>query len=370
MTCGATAGFSAKLDLRQIFFRQVEILGSTMGSKGHLLEALPMIARRAPARRRSTAWCRSGRRARRTRRSRTARSSARSCSRSIDAPRGAPQTSSGFPHTLPNRKRQRPGPARDHALAGARGPVACASGSDGAPRPSTAPSFARKKRVRLAERAARVRRAVTSPKASARTRGERGRPPSGRPPGLRGLHPRRGQAPGPQSAGRPPSGRGRRRSRGSTGSTSPRPASRARSICCCTSSSSTSSTSSTSPSRFVTERFLHVPRRDAHADHRRRQRVPGDGGDARAHQVEDAAAHGAEGQDDGLPGEEEEDPRAELVRRLLEYQKYKAAAAELAERGTLGKDVFGRGAPSRCRRGRRRSPSSASSRCSTRSRRS
>jgi segregation and condensation protein A len=51
-----------------------------------------------------------------------------------------------------------------------------------------------------------------------------------------------------------------------------------------------------------------------------------------------------EGQDDGLPGEEEEDPRAELVRRLLEYQKYKAAAAELGERGALGKDVFGRGA--------------------------
>jgi segregation and condensation protein A len=47
--------------------------------------------------------------------------------------------------------------------------------------------------------------------------------------------------------------------------------------------------------------------------------------------------------DDGLPGEEEEDPRAELVRRLLEYQKYKAAAADLAERGTLGRDVFGRG---------------------------
>ena len=48
-------------------------------------------------------------------------------------------------------------------------------------------------------------------------------------------------------------------------------------------------------------------------------------------------------EDDGLPGEEEEDPRAELVRRLLEYQKYKAAAAALAERGTLGKDIFGRG---------------------------
>lgn len=51
----------------------------------------------------------------------------------------------------------------------------------------------------------------------------------------------------------------------------------------------------------------------------------------------------AGGDDEGMPGEEEEDPRAELVRRLLEYQKYKAAAADLAERGTLGKDVFARG---------------------------
>lgn len=43
VTCGATAGFKATLDLRQIFFRQVELLGSTMGSKGDLLEVLPMI---------------------------------------------------------------------------------------------------------------------------------------------------------------------------------------------------------------------------------------------------------------------------------------------------------------------------------------
>jgi NADPH:quinone reductase-like Zn-dependent oxidoreductase len=43
VTCGATAGFAAKLDMRQIFFRQVELLGSTMGSKGDLLDALPMI---------------------------------------------------------------------------------------------------------------------------------------------------------------------------------------------------------------------------------------------------------------------------------------------------------------------------------------
>jgi segregation and condensation protein A len=48
-------------------------------------------------------------------------------------------------------------------------------------------------------------------------------------------------------------------------------------------------------------------------------------------------------EDDGLPGDEDEDPRAELVRRLLEYQKYKAAGAELFERGTLGRDVFARG---------------------------
>ncbi len=44
VTCGATADFSAKLDLRQIFFRQVSILGSTMGSKGLLVKALPLIA--------------------------------------------------------------------------------------------------------------------------------------------------------------------------------------------------------------------------------------------------------------------------------------------------------------------------------------
>jgi segregation and condensation protein A len=46
------------------------------------------------------------------------------------------------------------------------------------------------------------------------------------------------------------------------------------------------------------------------------------------------------GQEDDSVLAEEEDPRAELVRRLLEYQKYKAAAADLAERGTLGRDVF------------------------------
>ena len=38
--------------------------------------------------------------------------------------------------------------------------------------------------------------------------------------------------------------------------------------------------------------------------------------------------------------EEGEDPRAELVRRLLEYQKYKQAGAELERRPMLDRDVF------------------------------
>jgi segregation and condensation protein A len=37
------------------------------------------------------------------------------------------------------------------------------------------------------------------------------------------------------------------------------------------------------------------------------------------------------------------DPRAELIRRLLEYQKYRAAAEQLGARPIAGRDVFGRG---------------------------
>jgi len=43
--------------------------------------------------------------------------------------------------------------------------------------------------------------------------------------------------------------------------------------------------------------------------------------------------------------EAELDPRAELVRRLLEYQKYKHAAEQLSEKPVLGRDVFLRGVP-------------------------
>ncbi len=41
--------------------------------------------------------------------------------------------------------------------------------------------------------------------------------------------------------------------------------------------------------------------------------------------------------------EEEQDPRAELIRRLLEYQKYKKVAEDLGARGVAGRDVFTRG---------------------------
>jgi segregation and condensation protein A len=46
--------------------------------------------------------------------------------------------------------------------------------------------------------------------------------------------------------------------------------------------------------------------------------------------------------DDADPAEEQGDPRAELVRRLLEYQKYRAAAEELGRHDILDRDVFTR----------------------------
>lgn len=44
VTCGATAGFTPAIDLRHVFFRQIEILGSTMGSKADLLAVLGHVA--------------------------------------------------------------------------------------------------------------------------------------------------------------------------------------------------------------------------------------------------------------------------------------------------------------------------------------
>lgn len=48
-------------------------------------------------------------------------------------------------------------------------------------------------------------------------------------------------------------------------------------------------------------------------------------------------------QDDSEIAEDEIDPREALIKRLLEYQKYKHAGEQLAARGISGRDVFGRG---------------------------
>ena len=43
VTCGATSGYDGKTDIRQIFFRHLTILGSFMGSKAELLEAMKFV---------------------------------------------------------------------------------------------------------------------------------------------------------------------------------------------------------------------------------------------------------------------------------------------------------------------------------------
>jgi segregation and condensation protein A len=49
--------------------------------------------------------------------------------------------------------------------------------------------------------------------------------------------------------------------------------------------------------------------------------------------------------DDAGDDDSEEDPRAELVRRLLEYQKYKDAALQLDQLPLLHRDLFARSTP-------------------------
>jgi NADPH:quinone reductase-like Zn-dependent oxidoreductase len=43
VTCGATSGFAAQTDLRQVFYRHLTILGSFMGSKAELLAAMKFV---------------------------------------------------------------------------------------------------------------------------------------------------------------------------------------------------------------------------------------------------------------------------------------------------------------------------------------
>lgn len=47
VTCGATSGYDAPTDLRQVFYRHVSLLGSFMGSKAELLDAMKFIERGA-----------------------------------------------------------------------------------------------------------------------------------------------------------------------------------------------------------------------------------------------------------------------------------------------------------------------------------
>jgi NADPH:quinone reductase-like Zn-dependent oxidoreductase len=43
VTCGATSGYAAQIDLRQLFYRHLNLLGSFMGSKAELLEAMKFV---------------------------------------------------------------------------------------------------------------------------------------------------------------------------------------------------------------------------------------------------------------------------------------------------------------------------------------
>ena len=44
VTCGATTGPKVDIDLRHVFIKNLQILGSTMGSKGDLYAMLPFLA--------------------------------------------------------------------------------------------------------------------------------------------------------------------------------------------------------------------------------------------------------------------------------------------------------------------------------------
>jgi NADPH:quinone reductase-like Zn-dependent oxidoreductase len=45
LTCGATTGFAPQTDLRQIFFRQLHVIGSTMGSHREFLDVMKCVFR-------------------------------------------------------------------------------------------------------------------------------------------------------------------------------------------------------------------------------------------------------------------------------------------------------------------------------------
>ena len=103
------------------------------------------------------------------------------------------------------------------------------------------------------------------------------------------------------------------------------------------------------PHRLRDREVPRVPRGHAADAARRGRRVPGHGGDARPHQEQDAAARAAARPGRRARPEDEIDPREALIRRLLEYQKYKQARR--AARGARGGGA--RRVPARRARSRR-----------------
>src|SRR4029450_2843637 len=45
LTCGATTGFAPQTDLRQIYFRQVQVIGSPMGNHREFLDVMKCVFR-------------------------------------------------------------------------------------------------------------------------------------------------------------------------------------------------------------------------------------------------------------------------------------------------------------------------------------
>ena len=80
----------------------------------------------------------------------------------------------------------------------------------------------------------------------------------------------------------------------------------------------------------ITRQYMEYLDLMQRAEPRRGGRVHGDGGHAHPHQVEDAGAASTPPRPQGE--EEGEDPREELVQRLLEFQRYKEAAGVLHQK--------------------------------------
>ena len=78
------------------------------------------------------------------------------------------------------------------------------------------------------------------------------------------------------------------------------------------------------PIAEITRQYMKYIERDGGPAAGARGRVPADGRDAGRDQVAHAAAAAAPSD-----GQEEDDPRAELVRRLQEYERFKKAAEDI-----------------------------------------